>query len=174
MNFMRLMLLLAVSLSVGCVLLSCEVRTTYDHSADFQRYKTYSWMKVETGDPLWDARLQRAVDSELARKGWSKVPSDGNAMVTAFRKTRNEQSLETFYHEFGGGWGWSGFPDPGFTTTARVTTQVGNVLVDIFDGQTRKLLWRGADSADLSSDAKINIGRLQKDVHNMFKRFPPK
>ncbi len=46
-----------------------EVLTDYDHSADFQQYKTYSWMRVKAGDPLWVDRITRAVDAQLAAKG---------------------------------------------------------------------------------------------------------
>lgn len=174
MNLKRSLLLLAVTLFAGIASISGQVKTDYDHSANFQSYKTYSWIKVQTGNSLWDTRLQQAVDAELTGKGWSKVPSGGSATVAAFRKTHDEQSLQTYYDGFGGGWGWRGFGNQGFSTTNTITTEVGNVVVDIFDGQTKKLLWRATDSADLSSNADKNIGKLQKDVRDMFKRFPPR
>jgi hypothetical protein len=30
-----------------------QVKTDYDRSTDFSKYKTYSWEKVQTEDPLW-------------------------------------------------------------------------------------------------------------------------
>jgi hypothetical protein len=30
-----------------------QVKTDYDRSANFSQYKTYSWEKVQTQDPLW-------------------------------------------------------------------------------------------------------------------------
>jgi hypothetical protein len=53
-------------------------------------------------------------------------------------------------------------------------TKVGNVVVDVFDARTQNLLWHGTDSQDLSSNADKNIQKLQKDINNMFKHFPPK
>lgn len=166
--------LLGISFLSGAVSLNAQVKTDYDHSANFQSYKTYSWLKVQTGDSLWDSRLQQDVDAQLAEKGWSKVDSGGDVAVSAFRRTKNEETLQTFYDGFGGGWRWRGFGGMGMSTTNTVTTRVGNVVVDIFDAKSQKLLWRGTDSDDLSSNADKNIKKLENDVRNMFKHFPPK
>ena len=66
---------LLVSLLAGSlVLLAAKVVTDYNHSTDFSQYRTYSWLKVEAGDPLWPDRIMAAVDSELAAKGLTKAP----------------------------------------------------------------------------------------------------
>ncbi len=176
MKFKLLMLVLGISLFSGAASLNAQVRTDYDHSANFSSYKTYSWLKVQAGDSLWDDRLKQDVDSQLAAKGWTKVESGGDAMVSAFRSTTSEQTLQTFYDGFGGGWGWRGFGGGGFgdATTTTETTKVGNVVVDVFDAKSQKLLWRGKDSGDLSSNSDKNTQGLQKDISNMFKHFPPK
>ena len=167
-------LLLGISLFSGAAALNAQVKTDYDHSANFASYKTYSWIKVQSGDSLWNDRIQQDVDAQLAAKGWTKVDSNGDAAVSAFRSTQNQQTLETFYDGFGGGWRWRGFGGTGLSTTTTEVTKVGNVVVDIFDAHTQKLLWRGKDSQDLSSNADKNIQKLQKDIDNMFKHFPPK
>jgi hypothetical protein len=45
--------------------------------------------------------------------------------------------------------------------------------VDVFDSHTKKLIWRGTDSDDLSANADKNIKKLAKDIETMFKKFPP-
>ena len=120
-------------------------------------------------------RLQQDVDAQLASKGWTKTNSGSDAMVSVFRSTQNQQTLQTFYDGFGGGWRWRGFGGAdGLATTTTEVTKVGNVVVDIFDAKSQKLLWRGKDSDDLSSNADKNVQKLQKDINNMFKHFPPK
>src|SRR6266404_4365028 len=42
-----------------------QVKTDYDHSADFAQYKTYSWGGVMTQDPLLVDRIKDAVNSVL-------------------------------------------------------------------------------------------------------------
>jgi hypothetical protein len=46
-------------------------KTDYDRAANFIQYKTYSWEKVQTPDPLWVDRVKAAVDAALAAKGWT-------------------------------------------------------------------------------------------------------
>jgi hypothetical protein len=167
-------LLLGISLLSGAATLNAQVTTDYDHNANFASYKTYSWIKVQSGDSLWDGRIQQDVDTQLAAKGWTKVDSNGDAAVSAFRSTQNQQSLETFYNGFGGGWRWRGGGGMGMSTTTTEVTKVGNLVVDVFDAHTHNLLWRGQDSQDLSSNADKNIQKLQKDINSMFKHFPPK
>jgi len=168
------LLILAISLVSGADYLSAQVRIDYDHGANFASFKTYSWIKVQSGDSLWDDRIRQDVDGQLAAKGWTKVDSGGAAAVSAFRSTQDQQTLETFYDGFGGGWRWRGFGGDGLSTTTTEITKVGNIVVDIFDGSTQKLLWRAKDSQDLSSNAEKNIQKLQKDINDMFKHFPPK
>jgi hypothetical protein len=43
---------------------------------------------------------------------------------------------------------------------------------DIFDSQTKRLLWRGTESSDLGSNAEKNTKSLAKDLVDLFKRFP--
>src|SRR5579864_9680147 len=102
MKFKLFVFILGISLLNGAASLNAQVRTDYDHSANFSTYKTYSWLKVEAGDSLWDGRIQQDVDSQLAAKGWTKVESGGDAAVSAFRSTHNDQALQTFYDGFGG------------------------------------------------------------------------
>ncbi len=157
----------------GAASLRAQIKTDYDHSANFTSYKTYSWLKVQSGDSLWDDRITQDADSQLAAKGWTKVDSNGDASVSAFRSTHNQQTLETFYDGFGGGWRWRGFGGDGLSTTTTENTKIGDLVVDIFDSHSQKLPWRGKDSAALSSNANKNIQKLTKEIEGMFKHFPP-
>ncbi len=150
---------------------AAEVRTDYSHSADFSQYKTYSWIKVKA-DPLWEDRIMLAVDSALSEKGWTKVAAGGDAAVAAFSTTHEQPTLRTFYDTFGPGWYWTGFTD-GIATTTVENTPVGTLVVDIFDAQMRKLIWRGIASDALSSKPEKNEKKLEKAVEAMFKHFPP-
>src|SRR5690349_18043783 len=92
--------------SVGIALLFAtasfaqQVKTDYDRSADFSQYKTYSWEKVQTQDQLWVGRIEDAVNSALAAKGWTQVESGGQVAIVAIEMTKNQQTLNTFYDGF--------------------------------------------------------------------------
>ena len=138
-----------------------QVKTDYDHSANFGQYKTYSWEKV---------RIKDAVNAALAAKGWTQVDSGGDVSVVAMEITKNQQTLNTFYDGFGGGWRWGGFGD---ATTTTETYKVGTLVVDLFDAQAKNLIWRGSSSDTLSNNPDKNTKNLDKEVKKMFAHFPP-
>ena len=152
-----------------------QVKTDYDHGANFAQYKTYSWEQVKTNDPLDVDRIKSAVNAALAAKGWTLVDSRGDVSIVAMEITRNQQTLNTFYDGLGGGWGWRRFGGGGFgeATTTTETYKVGTVVVDLFDTKSKQLIWRGAASDTLSNNSDKNIKNLDKGVQKMFQHFPP-
>jgi hypothetical protein len=152
-----------------------QVKTDYDRNASFARYKTYSWAQVRTKDPLDVDRIKAAVNAALTAKGWTQVDSGADVSIVAMEITHNQQTLNTFYDGFGGGWGWRRFGGGGFgeATTTTEVYKVGTVVVDLFDSKTKQLIWRGASSDTLSNNSDKNIKNLDKGVQKMFKQFPP-
>ena len=86
-----------------------QVKTDYDRNANFAQYKTYSWEHVKTQDALNVDRIKSAVNAALAAKGLTQVDSGGEISIVAVEMTQNQQTLNTFYNGFGGGWGWRRF-----------------------------------------------------------------
>jgi hypothetical protein len=147
-----------------------EVRSDFDHHANFSQYKTYSWAKVDTPDPLWNDRVKEAVDRALTAKGWSQVPSGGDVSVVAVGTTHQKPTLRTFYDGFGGGWQWGGFADA--TTYVENYTE-GTLVVDLFDSASKKLIWRGSATDVLSGKPEKDEKKVDKAVAKMFDHFPP-
>jgi uncharacterized protein DUF4136 len=164
----RLAIALAGVLLSGIAALA-GVKTDYDHNLDFARYHTYSWGKVQTANSLWDQRLKEAVDSQLAAKGWTEVPSGGEVVVAARDAIHDQQELNTFYDGFGGR-RFGGF---GTATTTVDTERIGTLIVEMFDGQSKNLIWHGSASDTLSNNPDKNIKTLDNNVHKMFEHFPP-
>lgn len=157
------------------VLLLADTKVDYSHHTDFAQYHTYSWGRVEAGDQLWADRIRRDIDAELTNKGLQMVPSGGQLTVTAFGRTKTEQTLNTFYNGLGGGWGWRwGGMGEGMATTTTENTEVGTLNVDMFDTQSKKLVWRGQATKSLSGNPEKNVKKLQSDINDLFKKFPPK
>lgn len=171
MKFLVSRLLLPAAIAVA-IAFAADISTDYDHHADFSKYHTYSWIGANAGNQLWQERIMQAVDSALSAKGWTKTGSGGDAAVSAFGRTREQDTLQTFYDGFPG-WGWRGWGGMGTATTEVVPQRVGNLTVDIFDGSTKQLIWRGTAQATLSSKPESNDKKLEHNVDDMFKHFPP-
>ena len=167
--------LVGIMLFFAGTLSAQQVKTDYDRTANFSQYKSYSWEQVKTKDDLDVARIKTAVNAALAAKGWTLVDSGGDVSIMAMEMTREQQSLNTFYDGFGGGWGWRRFGGGGFgeATTTTETYKVGTLVVDLFDAKTKQLIWRASSSDTLSNNSDRNIKNLDKGVEKMFKQFPP-
>jgi len=165
---------IGLTLALASVSFAQHVKTDYDHNANFGQYKTYSWEKVQTKDPLLVDRIKSAVNSALAAKGWREAPSGGDVEVFAIETTQNQQTLDTFYNGFGGGRRWGGFGGGlGDATTTVETYKVGTLVIDLFDAKSEKLIWRSSSSGTLSDKADTNTKNLDKGVNKMFQHFPP-
>jgi Domain of unknown function (DUF4136) len=172
----RILCSMAIAI-LGATASWAEVKTDYDRTAEFSRYKTYSWGKVHTQDPLWADRIKAAVASALAAKGWTELESGGDVSVMAMEMTEDHRTLKTYYDNFGSGWGWRRWggglgDDFGTSTTTEETYKVGTLVVDLFDTGAKKLIWRGSASDTLSDKSDRNIKKLNSDVQRMFEHFP--
>jgi hypothetical protein len=90
---------------------------------------------------------------------------------------QNHQTLNTYYDGFGGGWGWrrfgGGMGGFGDATTTTENYKIGTLVIDLFDANSKDLIWRGSASDTLSDKSAKNIKNLDKGVQKMFDRFPP-
>ena len=173
----RLFCFAGITLCLASGSFAQPVKSDFDRNADFGRYKTYSWEKVSTQNDLWVDRIKAAVNAALSAKGWTQVESGGNVSIVAMEMTQSHQTLNTYYDNFGGDWGWRGWGGGaggfGESTTTESTYRVGTLVIDLFDSSTKKLVWRGSSSAVLSDKSGKNIKNLDKDVNRMFGHFPP-
>jgi uncharacterized protein DUF4136 len=177
-NFGRIAATLSVLLLAVGSLSAQDLKTDYDHSVNFSQFKTYTWLQVKTSNSLWDERLKNDVNSALIAKGLTEVPSGGDLAIVASRTSQNEQTLNTFYDGLGGGWGYRGFGGGGFggfgeSTTTTDTYVVGTVVLDIFNGNSKTLLWRGSADGTLSGNSNKNIANLDRAIEKLFAHFPP-
>ena len=150
-----------------------QIRADYDRAVNFSRYKTYSWGKVHSENPLWVDRIKDSVNSALAAKGWNEVDSGGSVSIMAMEITETHRTLDTYYDSFGGGWRWGRGGGFGDATTTEDTYRVGTLVIDLFDTNTKMLVWRGSASDILSNKSDKNIKNLNKSVAKLFSGFPP-
>ncbi len=173
------------ALLVASPALAQKIATDYDHTADFTRFHSYSFDKIQTVNPLNVQRVKDAVRKDLGARGMRELPTGGDVMITAIGEAKTEQEYNTFYDGLGGrGFGWGGGWRSGFgggggigggdATTTVQQIPVGTLLLDIYDGTSHQLVWRGSASGDLSDKADKNVKQLDKAVDKMLEKFPPK
>jgi len=172
-NIQTTMSLNFIILSLISSSLAQEIKTDYDRNVDFSHFRTFSFQKVQTEDPLWVERITAAVGGELTAKGLTQVASGGDIAVIAIRMTSDRQTLDRFYDTYSGGWGWRWGSGYGGATAPTGTYQVGTLVVDLFNGKTKALLWRGSANRTLPDSSTQQIKNFDRAVKKLFKGFPP-
>ena len=174
---------LAAAIGLSLPAFANSVKVDYNHHIDFSQFHTYSWKTVDVTNQLNAGRIQRAVDDELQRRGWKEVSSGGQITLVATDHMHTETEAETYYNGLGGGWGmgwgWGGWGSPGGgfgeeATTATDVIRQTHLVVDMFNAQSKVLIWRGVSRGDLSDKSGKNRKQLYKDLHTMFRNFPAK
>lgn len=161
-----------------------DVRYNFAAGQDFSVYKTYKWVQIKGTDrlnQLAEQQLMSAVDSELAKKGLTKVEGDTADLFVGYQASISQEKQYTSFDTgwgYGPGWGggWYGGGYGGGTTTGQTSTiYIGNVSLDMYDPARKQLVWRGAASKAIDTKAKPEKRQknLGKAVAKLLKNYPP-
>jgi hypothetical protein len=158
---------------------SAQVGYDYDRGADFSRYRSYAWVSTgqkATGDKrldssLVDARIRRAIDSQLRAKGYA-VSAGGSpdflvAYHTGMKDLMKGASTQNYIGDRAHGT---------FTTISDVQPyHEGTLTLDIVDATSQRLVWQASVRADVdqSLDPKERDSRMEDVVRAMLAHFPP-
>lgn len=145
----------------------------YDRAVDFSKYKRYAWTRgSELRDELNHARVVRAIDAALVRKGVARVePSADPDVLVAYQAS--------FDFEVTGsapGWGPLGLGGDRWGSANVQRVLVTTLVVTISDARTSALLWRSLASSDVRPNDKpeTRAKKITKATEKMFKQYPPR
>jgi Domain of unknown function (DUF4136) len=141
-----------------CVLSAIATAQTvyvdYNHNVDFKNFKTYAWGQSANPNAIDDSILaqnaQQAIDSQLAAKGLQKVEESQHPDLIVV--TSNGMKQQTSYNAWGTGDGWRGGGGMGSITPE--TTNVGTLVVDLYDANGKQMIWRGISQGTLSNKSR--------------------
>lgn len=178
---MRVLLscLAVLALSLGCA--GPELHFDYDVKANYQAYRAYDWYaaapKAAPGNPLLDNRVRRAVEAELALRGFKReTTADPEFLVTYYPVlTARGRSRGAF--SIGLGMGGPVGLGLGLAAplTARPAGQITSIVLEIKDFKTQQLVWKAAagevlDGSETPEEADAAVADA---VKKLLKRFPP-
>lgn len=167
--------LLGISIA-GAPLLAQTPSIDYDHTVNFLKFKTYTWDKIHATDPGVEDRIAIALNRDMAGRYMSEVPKNGDVIITAVEASKDKQEFITFYDSLGSDFSWqrpwsSGFLDAQATLS---DIPVSTLVVDMYDGKTHKLLWRGAITGPIEGSQDKMNNAIDKEVTELISKFPPK
>ena len=161
------------------VLTSCStvrVNSDYDKTVNFSQYKTYAFHKsgidkAEISD-LDKKRILRAIDTQLAAKGFTKSESP-DLLVNIFTKERERVDVNQYNAGWGYGWGFGWNPYIWGGHSYVTTTTEGTLYIDLIDAKNKELIWQGMGSGYLTQDTNKKDERINEFVTKIIAEFPP-
>jgi hypothetical protein len=169
---------LAMALLLTGVATAQKVRLDYDRDADFSQYRTYKWVEVEGAAPLdqlTDGHIRTAIETTLAGKGLTKATGDEADVWIAYQVSVAQETQINSYNTGGGYWGFRRGYGGGMQTATTSTINIGTLVLDFYDPDGEKLVWRGIATKTLkqTKDPETRVRRLQEAVDKLLKDYPP-
>jgi Domain of unknown function (DUF4136) len=156
--------------AMACAAHAQEIHTNCDKNIDFSHYQTYSWKKVQTNTPVWQNKVQADVDKALAAKGWRKVNTGADVIVSAEGLTQTRQEYELLDDSSTADSHPPSMEPAGLTV---VTYRVGTFLVSVADAQNKQQVWSGIGTTPITGNIDVDGKTVDKAVDKMFRKFPP-
>ncbi len=182
--------LAAIALTVGCA--QFRVESSIDPSYDLDQIQTYQWIDapeeiLKQDDTLLDLEMMRALNNQLADRGWTQVVdiTKASVWVSYHVKIRNhrEYSVPAQNNDegsFSGGlvidsrnktWSYRETPPDRITYFIDMAT-LHFRMVDARNGAT---IWNGTveTEIDLTADDDKKIELFRKIARKLFIQLPP-
>jgi hypothetical protein len=172
-------LTLVLAVMAGCSTPAPEVRSDYQSTANLSALKTYAWMPGLQPPPQasgveisWlDGRIRRAVEGELARRGYQLLSGGAPDFLVAYHVAL-EKKLDVARMEHVYGYG----ARRGTPVTTELTREYeeGSLIIDVLGPNDRQLLWRGTARGRITPGLSPHEreARIDETVRQIMERFP--
>ncbi len=176
-GFQTLLLVLLASLGAQAQ----KIHVSYDKALDFSKFKTYAWAPHgAVGHPLLAADVVGAIEDQLKAKGLRLTADNPDLVIQVYGSIDQDSSMTSNDPLYMGTGGIPPFDPSAFGPAlagtwgnTTVTIHKGQLVVDLLDVSTKKLVWRGMATDNLSAN---NPKKLESQVNNsilkMFKQYP--
>ncbi|TGE15943.1 DUF4136 domain-containing protein [Hymenobacter elongatus] len=188
--FARPVALAAVGFSLLLGATSCAmtsrvgVTSDFDHSVNFRAFKTWAWYPQQPTDSeggpaegyqsFLDTRLRTAVESEMVKKGLTRVDKNPDVYVAYSAKVEDKQRSNAGYGSPFGypyyGYGYGAFGRGAYQPITDY--KAGTVIIDLVDAKRKQLAWRGFGEAQIDQQT-ISEQEAYRIVGSVLGSYPP-
>ena len=177
-----LIAMLGIALLAGCS--SYDIKYDYDVDSNFSAFKTYNWIPrtiseasgsartAVQSNSLLDERIRKAVDTQMAAKGFTLSEENPDVMVVYHTGAENKIDVTDWGYTYAGSY-WGG--GLGRSVDVYQYTE-GTLIVDMVGTANKKLVWRGSATGvvDPSSSPEQREAKINDVVARIFEKYPPK
>jgi len=175
----RLFLLLTVFQILSCTAPAAKIYSDSNPNIDIRTASTFAWLKDDyllesskESNPIIAAKVARAIEAEMKRRGYKQVedPEEADLTISFTVGSREEIDIRSFPVTYGAGFGWGG-PYYGRrgavfvgTETRAITYDEGKLAIDIFDVASKQPVWHGVATKQITSSDRENSDALIKET----------
>jgi len=161
-----------------------KVKVGYDKSADFSKYKTYTWAKPQTPPtrPLLYETVVGTIDDQLKAKGFERTDKNGDLTLIAaggigfgYNMAVETPILSTFDGPppTMNATMWTG--SDGSSALLAPAVAQGTLVLEFVDHGENKAIWNGTVTENLDPEQKQKaLNLVEKAIVKLLKGFPPK
>jgi len=184
---MRIFRLRPIFLAMAILLSACaapqpQIRSNFDRSTDFSRYRTYNIMatagrSADGYETIVGQSIRAAVEQEMESRGYVK-DADPDLLVNYSVTVQKVQKVSTIpaagppppYYYRGGIYGT--WPSYSYDTWVREYDE-GTLLIDVVDAKRQQLVWEAAGTGRLKKAITEDTeARARNAVALLFARYP--
>ena len=156
-----------------------QVYVDYDGATAFSQFRTFAL--VETNEDLRDVspllhdRVLSTIAEQAIAGGLKLTPTDPDLYIAYYTADRGHLRLilgdldYTYGDTFEHGAYWEG--GVGTRTPYGFTFQEGTLVIDVWEAETKRLIWRGIATSALGKTHEKNIEKLEKALDKIFKKW---
>lgn len=161
-----------------------KVKTDFDPKAQFQSFKTYSFLKPEIlnekdilNNSLVRTRIETLINENLQGKGLSLVEEskNPNLHVRYWVGIKDKQQTQYYSGTYGSSYYgpyWDGRWAPTYDRYVTYEYREGTLIVDLIDPTTKDLVWR-AYVQQVLSNKDTSKKNAQINLKKAFQNYPP-
>lgn len=185
-KFARLVLLTSIALLLAACASKPTIKSDYDHTIDFSKYKTYGFynpMGIENPNysSIYGSIFRDAIGKEMAKRGYRLSDNpDLLINVSGLMKDKTKVTTTSSPH-YGGGYygyrggrygGWGGY---GYGNSTHVSNYTeGTINVDMVDRELKRMIWEGVavgrvNEKNTPDETRANI---YAGLQEMFSGYP--
>ena len=163
--------------------LAQKVYVDYDKSVDFDAYRTFAWVVTDETSmrgesPLVHSRIKNSIEHYLSQGGLTEDAEAPDLYVTYHTSSQEKVNYTTssMGAGYGPGWGWDPYWGGGMTTstTTAHTYEQGTLIIDLWDAETKNMIWRGSATAVVKSKPEKLAKQIDQAVAKMVATFDKK
>jgi len=186
-----LLLVAGVALFAGCGS-SIELNNDYDQQVDFSKITTFEWVnrddsgagaanaqQAQQNNSLLEGRIKNAVIEQLRLKGMTQSTNNPHVYVIYHAGAKDKVDIQSYGYGYGGYGAYGGrYGGPYGSGGGGISTynyQEGTLIIDMYDGTSKELVWRGTgtDVLEENPTAQQLTENVNKAVAAILSQYPP-